>query len=78
MPRKGLIDLSINVQLINFDTCIKESVVKNADDSYTIFINAKLSHEKQCEVYNHAIAHIENCDFEKLDADKIEFEAHSA
>ena len=71
-----MISLYINVQLINCDTCIRESVVKNYDDSYTIFINAKLSHERQREAYNHAIEHIKNNDFDKHDANRIEFEAH--
>ena len=70
--------MCINVQLINCDTNIRESIVKNDDDSYTIFINAKLTHERQLEVYTHAIEHIENSDFEKHDVDKIEFDAHSA
>lgn len=67
----------INVQLINCDTCISESIVKNEDDSYTIFINAKLTHERQLEVYKHALSHIQNDDFEKSDADEIELKAHS-
>lgn len=71
-----MINLYINVQLINCDTCIRESVVKNNDDSYTIFINAKLSREKQLEVYNHAMEHIDHCDFDKSNADKIELESH--
>jgi hypothetical protein len=73
-----MIELYINVQLINCDTCIRESVVRNDDDSYTVFINAKLTHEKQLEVYQHAVNHIENADFDKCNADKIELDAHSA
>lgn len=68
----------INVQLINCDTCIRESIIKNNDDSYTVFINAKLSRERQLEVYNHAVRHIENSDFDKQDVDKIELQAHFA
>ena len=68
----------INVQLINCDTCIKESVIKNKDDSYTIFINAKLSHERQLEAYSHALMHIDCGDFEKENVDVIESAAHKA
>lgn len=71
-----MIRLYINVQFINCDTCIRESVVKNNDDSYTVFINARLSHDRQLEAYRHALSHIENGDFDKLDVDKIEFDAH--
>lgn len=68
----------VNVQIINMDTKIPEQIVKNKDDSYSIFINAKLSHDRQIEAYYHAIKHIENGDFEKENADKIELNAHSA
>ena len=71
-----MIKLQINVQLINCDTCIRESIVKNSDGTYTIFINAKLSHERQREVFNHAVTHIRNNDFDKQDVDLIEFNAH--
>lgn len=60
------------------DVLISEQVVKNSDDSYSIFLNSRLTHEKQLEAYKHAIEHIENCDYEKYDVDKIEFDAHSA
>ena len=68
----------VQVQFINFPEKGNEAVTKNEDDSYTIFINAKLSHERQLEAYEHAIRHIENGDFEKTDVDKIEFEAHKS
>ena len=58
------------------DVLVPEQIVKNRDDSYTIFINARLSHNKQLEVYKHALKHIENGDFEKYDADSIELDAH--
>ena len=44
----------INVQLLNMDTKIPEHLVKNEDDSYTIFLNAKLTHENQLKSYYHA------------------------
>ena len=36
---------NINVQLINMDTKIPEQLIRNDDDSYTIFLNARLSQE---------------------------------
>ena len=66
----------INVQLLNMDTKIPEQLVKNEDDSYTIFLNTKLSHENQLKSYYHALRHIQEQDFEKEDADKIEHQAH--
>lgn len=69
---------AIQVKLIDFPTKGNETVTKNDDDSYTIFINAKLSHEKQLEAYEHAMRHILGDDFSKNDIGKIEFDAHSA
>ena len=35
----------VNVHLLDFPNYGKEMVVKNEDDTYTILINAKLSHD---------------------------------
>lgn len=60
------------------DVLVGEQIIKNKDDSYTILLNARLSSEKQMKCYLHALSHINNNDFEKESADKIEFDAHSA
>ena len=70
--------LEINTKLMNMDVLIPEHIIKNNDGSYTIILNARLSHERQLEAYEHALKHIQNGDFEKNDADKIENDAHSA
>lgn len=71
--------IDYHVQFIQFPTNkVKESVVENEDGSYTIFIEASLSREMQQEAFEHAMIHILGDDFTKNDADKIEFEAHSA
>lgn len=67
----------INVQFLNMDTKIPEQLVKNGDDSYTIFLNAKLSHENQLKSYYHALRHIQEQDFEKEDVQEIEQETHN-
>ncbi|MCI6812626.1 MAG: hypothetical protein MR922_09505 [Lachnospiraceae bacterium] len=67
----------INVQLLDMDTKIPEHLVKNDDDSYTIFLNAKLTRENHLKSYAHAIRHIENGDFDKEDVGEIEKEAHN-
>lgn len=66
----------VNVYLLNFPNSGKEMVVKNEDDTYTILINARLSHDAQLRAYKHALSHIENNDFEKQDVQKIEAIAH--
>lgn len=70
--------LTVNTQLINMDVLIAERVIKNNDDSYTVLLNSRLSHERLMEAYSHALQHIQDDDFEKETADKIEFDAHSA
>lgn len=66
----------INVQFIDMDTKIPEQIVKNQDDSYTIFLNSKLSHDEQLKSYSHALMHIRRNDFDKENADSIEENAH--
>lgn len=48
----------------------------NADDSYTIFIDASLSYEKQHEVFFHEMRHILGDDFDEGDVQKIEMRIH--
>ena len=48
----------------------------NPDDSYSVFINAKLNFETQQKVYLHEIKHIQHNDFNKFDVDTIEYYAH--
>ena len=58
------------------DTKIPEHLVKNADDSYTIFLNARLSQESRVKSYYHALRHIQEQDFEKQNVQDIEIQAH--
>lgn len=62
--------------LLNMDTMVSEQVVHNSDDTYTIFLNARLTHERLLEAYDHAVNHIKRGDFEKEDANRIEAVAH--
>lgn len=75
---KGVILLEVNTIFIDMDVLISEQVIKNKDDSYTILLNSRLSHERHMESYNHAMQHIMEEDFQKQDVDKIELDAHSA
>jgi len=67
----------INVQFLNMDTKIPEQLIKNDDDSYTIFLNARLSQENRLKSYYHALQHIQKDDFEKDDVQQIEEIAHN-
>ncbi len=66
----------INVQLLDMDTKIPEHLVKNSDDSYTIFLNARLSYESRLKSYHHALKHIQEDDFCKEDVQEIESKSH--
>lgn len=68
---------NIFVHYIDIDANWKESVIQNDDNTYSIFINARLSHQMQIEAYNHALKHIEEDDFDKFDVQNIEARAHA-
>ena len=69
---------NVNVILMDFkSTKSNELVVVNEDDTFTVFINARLSADGQLRAYQHAMRHIENNDFEKDDVQAIEAAAHS-
>lgn len=73
-----MIEPATQVVLINFPGKGCEAVTHNEDDTYTIFLNSRLSHERQLEAYKHALKHIVNGDFEKDDsANVIENNAHA-
>ncbi len=70
--------IDYQVQLINFpDSKTRETVTPNIDGSYTIFIETSLSKKGQQEAFIHAMKHILGNDFEKIDINKIETDAHS-
>ncbi len=68
--------IQYNVVLLSDTGGVPGSVWHNADDSYTIFIDAKLNSIKQKEVFMHEMNHIKNNDFEKDNVQEIEMKAH--
>ena len=61
------------VHLIDFPKGkVHEAVTENADGSYSVFIDARLSNDGQLREYEHALKHIESGDFEKDDVQLIE------
>lgn len=66
----------VNCNIINFPNSGNEMIIKNEDGSYTILINAKLSDQGRIEAYKHALKHIKNDDFDKMDVQEIEASAH--
>ena len=67
----------INCQLIDFPVKGREMVVSNDDGSYTSLINARLSDAGRMAAYEHAMKHILNDDFNKINVQKIESKAHA-
>lgn len=49
--------------LVDLPTTIAEMVTPS-DDSFTIYLNSKLSYQRRVEAYLHALRHIENGDFD--------------
>lgn len=73
-------NIDYQIRLIQFNNGkVREMVVPNEDDSYTIFIEATLSKKEQQHAFLHAMGHINNHDFEKTcPANMLELRAHSA
>ena len=63
----------------NMPSGATEMVCKNEDNTYTILVNCNLTAERQTEAVWHAISHIQNNDFERVEEygiQKIESQAH--
>lgn len=63
----------------NMPSGAAEMVCKNEDNTYTILVNSNLTAERQTEAVWHAIGHIQNNDFERVEEygiQKIESQAH--
>lgn len=67
---------NFNIILMDSDTTIGETICKNSDDSFTIFINSRLSSAMQRYCFEHALNHVRRNDWEKDNVQSIEFEAH--
>ena len=51
-------------------------MVTVCNDGYTVYLAARLSGKERLAAFEHALKHIKNGDFDKSDADKIEYYAH--
>lgn len=77
MERIPVNNEDVFVEIIDLgSSTIPETIVKNDDGSYTVFINARFSFEHQQESIQHALRHLEHNDFDKDNVQQIEFEAH--
>lgn len=70
--------IDYQVHFISFpDNKTHETVTPNNDGSYTIFIETSLSKKGQQGAFIHAMKHILGNDFEKINIDTIEANAHN-
>lgn len=65
-----------NVILLDDARGVPGSVWHNSDDTYTIFIDAKLNEIEQRKVFMHEMKHIQENDFEEDNVQEIELKAH--
>lgn len=76
MKGVALLD-NVFVNLTELPTTVRSFVVAHADETYTIVLNSRLSHEQNLISYRHELNHIRNGDYEKKCAvDMIEVIAH--
>ncbi len=66
----------IYVYQLELPANVREMVTPGADDSYTVYINARLSESAKVHALAHAVDHCRNNDFEKDVVQDIEAEAH--
>lgn len=67
----------IYTRLSNFPTSICAFTVRDRDGDYNIYLNARISHERRVQAYEHELKHIKRGDFQKsCSADLIEIYAH--
>ena len=66
----------INVVMLDMAIGIEEQVTKNADGSYTIFLNTRYTYEHHVANIMHALRHIQSHDWERDSVQEIESEAH--
>lgn len=66
----------IFVYIVRLPYGIKEAV-SPCFGGYTVYISEDLSMQGRHRAYQHALKHIKNGDFEKLNVQQIESEAHA-
>lgn len=70
--------MDTNVIYADLPASVKAYTVCCPDDTYTIVLNSRHSHEQLLASYQHELKHIENRDFAKDNVDKIERNAHDS
>lgn len=66
---------SIYTYIVDMPPTVPEMVLP-CEDGFTVYLNARLDYSSRVRAYLHALGHIVNHDWERTDADEIEYEAH--
>lgn len=68
---------AVNCIYANMPSAVKAYTVCNADMTYTIVLNSRLTREQHLISYHHEMNHIENGDYDKkCDVGLLEIVAH--
>lgn len=62
----------IRIYLMDLPHAVRGYTVKNEDDSYSIFLNARLSAQMQKETYDHEMRHIDHQDYGDVNVSYLE------
>ena len=69
--------VNIYTYVVQLPVGVNEAVLSCAD-GYTVYIDDSLTDAERVEAYNHAIRHIYDQDFEKMDVQEIETNTHAS
>ena len=68
----------VNTLEYDLPVAITGYTISNADNSYTVVLNARLTFERRMQAYQHEMEHILTGDYDrKVDADILELHSHS-
>ena len=68
----------VNTLEYDLPVSIAGYTISNADSSYTIVLNARLTFERRMQAYQHEMRHILTGDYDrKVDADVLELHSHA-
>lgn len=66
MGTKSYIDYTseIYIYYVDMPYSMDSNLVENPDGSFTLYLNSRMTHEKNVEGYLHEVKHVNNDDFE--------------
>ncbi|MCI9305835.1 MAG: hypothetical protein HFI28_05055 [Lachnospiraceae bacterium] len=68
----------VNTLEYDLPVAIAGYTISNADNSYTVVLNARLTFERRMQAYQHEMEHILTGDYDrKIDADMLELHSHA-